>query len=163
MPGNTGPDTDHHRRFRSRSGIVRSAVTPSSRRTTLMSASVSGSKTPKPLMRARLRRQLADVEQVALVDRQGAAERGVVDPGVAGEVDAPDRMSGSHPDARGQVHRPARAGGLHFGREIEAALRLGATPQSRAGTRTTGPPPTGPVKRTSRGRLPAGQPPRPER
>ena len=56
MPGNIGPDTDHHRRFRSRSGIVRSAVTPSSRRATLMSASVSGSKTPMSLIRARLRR-----------------------------------------------------------------------------------------------------------
>ena len=70
--------------------------------------------------------QLSDVEQVALVDRQGAAERGVVDAGVAGEVDAPDRMSRSHPDARGHVHRPDGGAKLHFGREIDPALRLGA-------------------------------------
>ena len=73
-PGNSGPDTDHHCRFRSRSGIVRSAVTPSSRRATLMSVSVSGSKTPMSLIREAAP-QLSDVEPVALVDRHGAPER----------------------------------------------------------------------------------------
>ena len=64
------------------------------------------------------------------MDRHGAAQRGVVDPRVAGEVDAPDRMSRSHPDARGQVPLlPIRAVGVHFHGEIEAALRLGAPPQ----------------------------------
>ena len=73
--------------------------------------------------------QLSDVEQVALVDRHGAAERGVVDSEVAGEVEAPDHMSQSHPDVRGHVHRPAGAGKRHFDSEIKAALRLGAPPR----------------------------------
>jgi hypothetical protein len=73
--------------------------------------------------------QLPDVEQVALVDRHDAAERGVVHSGMAGEVDAPDRMRRSHPDARRHVHRRAGAGKLHFRGEIDAALLLGAQPR----------------------------------
>src|SRR5262245_58367583 len=73
--------------------------------------------------------QLSDVEQVALVDRHGAAERRVVCPGVAGEVDAPDRISRSLRDARAQFQPFARAGGLHVGSEIGVALCLGILPR----------------------------------
>jgi hypothetical protein len=86
----------------------------------LMSARVSWLEDANVIDSLEAASQLPHVEEVALVDRHGAPKRGVVDPGVAGEVDASDRMSRSRPDACRQVSRPAHTSGLHFGREIEA-------------------------------------------
>jgi hypothetical protein len=72
--------------------------------------------------------QLPDVERLTLVNGHGAAERGVVDVRVAGKVDPTDCVRRSDPDARGHVRRLAGALRLHFGCEVEPALRLGDSP-----------------------------------